>query len=111
MTLSQRLNTWWWMAAGGLILIWPCLMESWVDTQSTLNPFGRPARRIDQWKSNWLQSIYGNPEDGVSGEWALIWNETGTERVLYMPGAWPPWRAYCWNWRNSTNMLTRRYGK
>jgi hypothetical protein len=110
-TLAQKLLTWWWMFAGLFILIWPCLAEDWEDCISTINPYGRPPRKIDRWRSGWMDSIWGNPEDGVSGRYALIWNSTGTERVLYMPAAWDPWRAYCWNQRNSTNMLTRRYGK
>jgi hypothetical protein len=112
MTLGQRLNTYFWMAAGLVILIWPCLAEDWQLCTSSVNPFGRLPRRIDRWRSEFLQSIYGNPEDGVSGEFALIWNSSDTARVGYMPNAWAPWRAYCWSaWRNSTNMLTRRYGK
>lgn len=110
MTTKQKLITYWWMFAGVFILIPFCLARAWHDTQSTVQWFGRPQRTIDAWNNAWLQSIYGNPEDGVSGTYALL-NTAGTQ-VLYMPGAWPPWRAYCWSaWRNSTNMLTREYGK
>lgn len=110
MTLRQKLTVYWWMAAGTVILIYPCLRCAWHDTQSTVQYFGRPQRTIDAWDSAWLQSIYGNPEDGVSGQYALI-NPAGVQ-VPYMPGAWPPWRAYCWSaWRNSTNMLAREWGK
>jgi hypothetical protein len=120
-TLTQRLTTYWWMIAGLVILIPPCLAQAWEPCVSTINPYGRAPRPIDRWKSLWLQSIYGNEEDSVSGKEALIWNSTGTARVLYMPDSdkpswlsqylWDSLRAYCWNQRNSTNALTRRYGK
>ena len=110
MTIRQKLTVYWWMAAGIFILIWPCFRRQWHEVQSTVQWYDRPQRTIDAWDSAWLQSIYGNPEDGVSGRYALI-NPAGTQEP-YMPGAWVPWRAYCWSaFRNSTNMLTREWGK
>lgn len=72
---------------------------------------GRPAksikdgRVIDAWKWDWMNFIYGNPEDGVSGVFARIWIN-GTTQTPYMPNAWAPWRAYCWSaLRNSADNL------
>lgn len=111
MTLKQKLIVYWWMAAGLVVLIWPCYKQAWHDTMSTVQYFDRPQRPIDAWNSKWLQSIYGNPEDGVSGQYALI-NPAGTQIPYRAPFTqWAPWLAYCWNQRNSTNMLTRKYGK
>jgi hypothetical protein len=95
-----------WMIAGWGLLIPFCLARAWRPCTSTINPFGRAPREISEWKWAWLNTIYGNYEDGVSGAEALIWN--GPARVLYRPTTWAPWRAYCWSaWRNSTNQLSR----
>jgi len=109
-----------WMLAGYVILIGPCLRQDWVPATSTINPFGRAPRPITLWRSAWLNSIYGNREDGVSGAEALIWGSGAQEgkRVPYMPDAnrpkWLPWwlyaalRAWLWSaWRNSANELSR----
>jgi hypothetical protein len=85
---------------GWVVLIVPCLRKSWHDTPSPFNP----ARTVDAWNSRGLQAIFGNPEDGVSGQHALIWLN-GTTQGEYMPGADPRWRAYCWNARNSADQL------
>lgn len=83
---------------GWVLLIPFCLREAWV-----------PAGSIDRWALGPFNLIYGNPEDGVSGRYALIWNAEGTTRVPYMSNAWAPWRAYLWSgWRNSANGLKRR---
>lgn len=114
----KTLINWWWMLAGTVILIWPCLRQDWVETTSTENPFNRAPRTIDRWRSDWLQSIYGNPEDGVSGRYALIWvpgeskygaNDRVLVRVYYRPNTWTPLRAWIWSaLRNSTDMLKYR---
>ena len=93
-----------WYAAGLIILPIVCLWQLWEPCISTVNPFGRMPRRIDRWTWNWVQRVYGNEEDGVSGTYALIWNSSG-QRVPYMPGAWAPWRALCWNFRNPIHNL------
>jgi len=120
-----------WMVAGYLLLIIPCLAHAWEPCESTINPFGRPPRTISRWKTPWpavtkfLNDRYGNREDGLGAE-ALIWpnpaqpgaGPLGDGRVLYMPDKdrpkWmPQWlwaavRAWCWSaWRNSTNELSR----
>lgn len=95
-----------WMVAGYFILIVPCLRRAWVPATSTINPFDRAPRPITLWRSAWLNAIYGNREDGVSGAEALIW--VNGERVLYQPNTWAPLRAWLWSaWRNSTNELSR----
>lgn len=95
-----------WMVVGYFLLIPFCFLRAWKPCMSTLNPFGRAPRPITQWKWAWLNTIYGNREDGVSGLEALIW--VNGERVLYRPNSWAPLRAWLWSaWRNSTNELSR----
>ena len=89
------------MVIGWVLLIPFCLTRSWEVCASPLDP----TRTIDRWRWKPMNSVFGNPEDGVSGNGALIWNESGM-RVPYMPDAWDPWRAYLWSaWRNSADNL------
>lgn len=89
------------MILGLIVLIPFCLAQAWtLDAKSIKD--GRP---IDRWSWQPLNLIYGNPEDGVSGQTALIW-VSATLQDSYMPNTWAPWRAYCWSaWRNSTGGL------
>jgi hypothetical protein len=116
-----------WLLAGFIILIVPCAFHLWRPCTSTINPYGRAPREIDEWTWAWLRPIYGNREDGDSGERALIWPNPAVDpattplkdgRVLYMPDVdrprWcPRWlyasaRAYAWSaWRNNVNELSR----
>jgi hypothetical protein len=98
-----------WMVVGYGLLIPFCLLKDWKICTSTINPFGRPPRQITEWKWAWLNTIYGNYEDGVSGEEALVWDwPTSNDRVPYRPHTWAPLRAWLWSaWRNSTNQLSR----
>lgn len=84
------------------LLIPGCLRRAWVDGGVSIND-GRP---IDKWRWPWLQWVCGNPEDGVSGQTALVWVDGKLEH--YMPGADDRWRAYCWNIRNSVDELKYR---
>ncbi len=99
---------------GLVILIRPCLKQEWQECQSTANLFGRAPRTIDCWKNPWIQSIYGNPEDGVSGKYALVWYTPpggvwGSQYLVPYKAPftqWAPWRAYCWSaWRNTADQL------
>lgn len=107
----------------GWVLLLPfCLLNAWsldgisikpLDDQqiaalkraNTWIPLSRGRRMITRWSWDWLNAIYGNPEDGVSGQEALLWD--GDKLVVFMerePRAW--WRAYKWSaLRNSTNNL------
>lgn len=90
--------------AGWLILLPFCWAHAWRLGQM---PVGS-TRWVDVWSWDPLNRVYGNPEDGVSGMLALVWNKEGTARGEYMPSddvpAW--WRAYCWSaWRNSCDAL------
>jgi hypothetical protein len=91
----------------GLVVLIPfCLARAWEPCWSSKGPY--PVHAIDCWKWAPLNKFYGNPEDGVSGKYALIWK--GNVRVPYMPNAWPPWRAYCWSaWRNTADQLKYTY--
>lgn len=103
---------------GWFVLIPFCLGHAW--TLSTLVGSIKDGRPIDHWNTEWLRWAYDNPEDGVSGQQALIWLNS-TTRGLYMPmpeasfNEWQTWlyaawRAYCWSaWRNSTDNLKYRF--
>lgn len=87
---------------GKLLLIPFCALKAWKPLPS---PFDA-TRMIDLWSWGPLNMIYGNPEDGVSGAQALIWDSQGSERVGYMASSGARWRAYCWSaWRNSADNL------
>lgn len=91
------------MVLGWFVLIPFCLAHAW--TLSTLVGSIKDGRPVDHWNTEWLRWAYDNPEDGVSGQQALIWLNA-TTRGLYMPNAPAWWRAYCWSaWRNSTDGL------
>jgi hypothetical protein len=54
-----------------------------------------PLRIIAVWNWNWVDKVWGNSEDGVTGAEFYV-KRIGNER----------WRAYCWSaWRNSSNNL------
>lgn len=88
------------MVLGWLVLVPFCLAQAWTQGEKSI----KDQRPIDCWRWRLLGLVYGNPEDGVSGQTALIW----VDGILspYMPNAWAPWRAYCWSaWRNSCDNL------
>ena len=72
------------MIIGVFLLIPFCFAQAWQPCQSTINPYGRPVRTISEWKWAWLNTIYGNYEDGVSGAEAL---PSADRSIQYMPGA------------------------
>lgn len=88
----------------GWVLLFPlCLTKAWVPVESRYWPL----KIVTAWRWEWVQSIWGNWEDGVTG--------VGTTAGVYLPNAPDWWRAYMWSaWRNSTNNLRfvfRWYGK
>lgn len=88
------------MVLGWIVLIPFCLAQAWTLDDKSI----KDQRPIDRWTWRPLNAVYGNREDGPSGQTALIW----VNGVLspYMPHAWAPWRAYCWSaWRNSCDNL------
>ena len=84
--------------AGLLILIPACVMQAWTPAMfPSINP--TTPRKIDAWAWG-INTVYGNPEDGVSGRQAIVGGQP------YMPTANPAWRAYCWSaLRNSAGGL------
>ena len=89
---------------GWVVLILPCLLEAWEP--SPIPSINADHRKIDRWACPWLNWIWGNPEDGVSGLTALVW-VSGSARGPYWPGC-PnaALRAYTWSaWRNSCDAL------
>lgn len=83
---------------GWFILIPFCIFKAWkIDGARSIKD-GR--RTIDQWSWKWLNLVYGNPEDGVSGYWAVL-----ADGTHYNPTN-SRWGAYCWSaWRNSCDNL------
>ncbi len=94
------------MVIGFVVLIIPCLLHAW---ELSPTPSINDGRKIDRWTWSFLNPIWGNPEDGVSGQTALVWIN-GTTRGPY----WPTCpnaalRAYAWSaWRNSCDQLKYR---
>ena len=88
------------MVLGWILLIPFCLAQAWRESAIS----NKDGRSIDIWSWKPLNLLYGNPEDGVSGQAALIWVNGALS--IYKPNAWAPWRAYCWSaWRNSADNL------
>ena len=91
------------MLLGICVLPIPCLLHAWQPSRARSINDGR---RIDRWSWEWLNWLWGNPEDGVSGLTALVW-VTGATRAPYWPGCpSDALRAYIWSaWRNSCDTL------
>lgn len=82
----------------GFVMLAPaCFFLAW-DQWPTAKSL-KDNRTIDAWQ--WpINAVYGNPEDGVSGKYAIVNGQP------YMPNADPRWRAYCWSAaRNSADGL------
>lgn len=94
--------------AGLLVLAPACYLHAWTapDTLSIKPvPLGR---KVDRWRWDWLNAVWGNPEDGVSGQQALIWIHG--KQSPFMPGAKPGWRAYVWSaLRNPSDRMKYRF--
>lgn len=104
---------------GWLLLIPFCLLQFWeYEPQGSI----KDERTIDVWKWVWLNKVYGNPEDGVSGQQAIVYTTGVAGPYMPLPDwltrftdipirrflAWiyPAWRAYLWSaWRNSADNL------
>ncbi len=88
---------------GWVILALPCLIHAWEPSPV---PSINDGRKIDRWAWGWLNRVWGNPDDGVSGLTALVW-VNGTTRASYWPTCpSAALRAYTWSaWRNSCDAL------
>lgn len=95
----------------GLVLVGAaCVARAWVlpSTSSPASIKPLPGRsRIDVWSWSWMNAVYGNPEDGVTGtcafgSWLGPFNDLPPSR----------WLAFVWsglrNWANGFNYLTWR---
>ena len=84
----------------GLVLLIPfCLAQAWTPAVYPSVKLGHGP--VDRWSWGPLNYIYGNPEDGVSGQQAVL-----IGGAPFAPGVWGPWRAYRWSaWRNSSDNL------
>lgn len=87
---------------GYVVLLPMCLFRAW---EKSPTPSINDGRTIDRWSLHFMNAIWGNPEDGVSGQTALVWE--GATRVEYWLSCKYDWvRAYAWSaWRNSCNNL------
>jgi hypothetical protein len=94
-------------AVGYFILILPCICKAWTaPTLKSIKP-GHPP--VDQWAWGWLNAWYGNAEDGVSGQQAIL-----VGGALYPTGfrPWVPAAAIAWAWsawRNGANNVKRPF--
>ena len=83
---------------GWFILPIPCILQAW---RISPKPSIKDGRQIDEWKFNWLNKVYGNPEDGVSGRFAKL-----SDGSAYLPNCNSILRAYTWSAiRNSADGL------
>ena len=105
---------------GWVLLIPACLLHAWDKDAKSIKD-GRP---IDTWIAcRCFNAIYGNPEDGVSGQCALVWVNGVNSPYMPLPPFvlplwqgklfvwfWDAWRAYCWSaLRNSCDALKYRF--
>lgn len=87
---------------GWLVLSIPCATKAW--EVSPVPSVKDGVRVIDRWKLSWLNYVYGNPEDGVSGQQAVVWS-SGVPGP-YLPNRSASIRAYYWSaLRNSCDNL------
>ncbi len=99
--ITAQLVTAFFEVVGWFLLIPFCLAHAWKPSPYPSIKDG--ARKIDRWSWEPLNAIYGNPDDGVSGQCALI---GPTASDPYLPKASAAWRAYCWSaLRNSCDQL------
>lgn len=100
-----QLLSWWATFAGWFLLIYPCARQRWVvDGVSIADPL-EPRPAISRWTWRWMNPIWGNPQEGVSGQEALVRDAQGNQ-VPYKPGWGPRLRAYFWAaLRNSADGL------
>lgn len=76
----------------------------WPEPYTALN-----GRLVDKWSWNWLNAWCNNPEDGVSGQDALVWKNGQLVSYAEYTGL-SGWRlAWSWNWRNAVQALKYRY--
>lgn len=105
-------------ALGYFVLLPACLLHAWTGpTYPSIKPYSpgqyAPERKfVDQWKWKWLNYWYANTEDGVSGQYALVWNpavQYEDDYTLMLPHWTPKWAiAWCWSaWRNGANNVKR----
>jgi hypothetical protein len=93
----------------GLVVLAPaCYLHAWTEPD-TLSIKSVPRdRTVDRWSWGWLNAVWGNPEDGVSGQQAVLWIHGAPRR--FMPGAEPGWRAYVWSaLRNPCDRMKYRF--
>lgn len=107
------------IALGFSVLLIPCLFHLWTGpTFPSIKPWPEgtqgvgPSRPlVDEWRWELLNKWYGNSEDGVSGQYAWIWNANNQLVPYYstFPSWVPQWmKAYAWSaWRNNANNLKR----
>ena len=99
----------------GFILLLPaCLCHAWTaPVYYSIKPAPAEQRMyVDRWSWGWLNKWYGNIEDGVSGQQAIIYvDDKGT--LGYYASTFPSWTpkwfiAYAWSaWRNGANNIKR----
>jgi hypothetical protein len=96
---------------GFIVLLPACLLHLWTEPNYiSIKPLaGRVL--VDEWSLPLLNKWYGNSEDGVSGQQAIVYDDAG-HLVPYastFPSWVPKWAiAYAWSaWRNGANNIKR----
>ena len=85
------------MVVGWFLLIIPCALGAWEPELQIYQPDWAATegsrKMINIWSWDWLNNVWGNDEDGVTG--IPAYNKTESR-----------FKAYLWSaWRNSTNNL------
>lgn len=85
----------------GYVVLAPfCALHAWEPTGNSI----KDNRLIDRWSWGPLNYVYGNPEDGVSGTFAFLWD--GKKEVAFMPFSNRFVCSYMWSAvRNSADNL------
>lgn len=100
-------------ALGFIVLLPACLTQAWTEpTYESIKPVPGVRVHVDQWKWEWLNHWYANSEDGVSGQYAIVYvDDKGTlgRYSSTFPSWTPKWAiAYAWSaWRNGANNIKR----
>jgi hypothetical protein len=107
--------------AGFFVLLPASMLNAWTEPTTVsskplrwASPPYTKRTYVDQWRWQWLNSWYGNIEDGVSGQQAWVWGSGVNEgKLVPYASLYPSWTpkwviAYGWSaWRNGANNVKR----
>lgn len=107
----------------GLLLVgWCCARRNYTlpATSSPLSIKPLPQRtHVDTWGWKWMQPVYGNPEDGVTGfcaygpSWTGAYNPTRSRWLAFVWSALRNWANgfgyLTWRWTSTAPLLVKAY--